>query len=313
MNNNNVALNMGSSLSWPAIIAGLMWSIGVGALMSLIGLAIAGKLIEADMSNAVPSAGSLTWVIVAGILSLSSGAMVTGYFSKTTCKMTGAMKGLIMWSLSLFFGLVLVASGAGLLVTGSGQLIGGTLSLSGKSIQHIVPNSDQVLQWIGKSQNNQFDSINNQIKKLLTQYRKNDSGKIGEENNINQIIKPASDIQSDILQALKDYLNNNDTKENNNLRQTVASILSKNTSLTSDEIDSIINAWQDRYEKVTEKAKDQTGALKEKAVAAGKRLSGQLGKAAGITFLVLLLGALASALGGALGVVMCEKNMNHNK
>lgn len=313
MNNNNVVVNPENSLSWPAIIAGLMWSSGIGALMSLIGLAVAGKLIEADLNNAVPSTGSLTWITIAGMVSLAGGAMMTGFFAKTLCKMTGAMQGLIMWSLSLLLGLALVASGAGLLVTGSGQLIGSTLSLAGKSLQQVVPNSDQVLQWIGRSQNNQLDSINNQIKQLLNQYRKNDPSKSGGENNINQIIKPASDIQSDILQALKDYLNNNNTDDNNNLRQTVVSILNKNTSLTSDEIDSIINAWQARYEEITERAKDQMDKLKEKAAAAGKRLSGQLGKASGISFLVLLLGALASAFGGAMGVVMRENSMDHTK
>lgn len=303
-----------SSLSWPAIIAGIMVSLGIGALMSLIGVGVGGALIKSGASNGIPGFGSLLWIIIGGVISLGIGGIFTGYFASTLCKITAALEGLIMWSLSLLFGLILVAAGAGVLVTGAGQLVGSTLKIVGKSIDYVVPDATQLAQWAGKIQDKQLKSIGDQVKKLINPNSQNDqasqNNNANSSNNMSEILMSASGAQDNLLQAIKDYLSNNNEENSDSLHQAVVTALTQNTSLNSSQAEEVVNAWKARYKKITEQANEQAQQLKEKAIETAKNISGQLSKAAWLSFFVLLLGAVAAGLGGAIGTAIRSRRYN---
>jgi hypothetical protein len=247
--------------SWCAVWAGLLGSTGFGALLSLLGLAIGAAILSPDAQGAtIVGIGSMVWFIVGGIVTLWVGGAITGYFSMARSKLSGALHALVMWSLSFLVGLILSAYGAGILVAGAGQLIGNTVKVTNQLFVQTLPQQqDDELQ----------DNVKDMFNELLSS--SNDDSKNSIKN------------EDDILQALKKYVNNDDPNKDQQLKKVVINIITKNTSLSADEVDQKINDFQEKTAELTQE------------------VTAQISKFAFFGFFIMLFGAASAILGGVYG------------
>lgn len=103
-------------ISWPAVIAGAIVAVSVGAMLNLLGVAIgAAALNPFDLSRADARAFSIgagVWVALANAAALFVGAVVASRAAKYTDHHRGLLQGLSVWAAAFLIALFIAGSTA---------------------------------------------------------------------------------------------------------------------------------------------------------------------------------------------------------
>jgi len=104
-------------ISWPAVLAGAIVAVAVGAMLNLLGVAIgAAALNPFDMSGGDArafSVGAGVWVALANAVALFAGAFVASRSAKFTDHHRGLLHGLSVWAVAFLIALLIAGSTAG--------------------------------------------------------------------------------------------------------------------------------------------------------------------------------------------------------
>lgn len=125
-------------ISWPAVIAGALVAIAVGAMLNLLGVALGAASINPyDLSTGEAkafSAGAGAWIAIANALALFVGGFVASRVAKYTDHHKGYLHGLAVWALAFIIALFLAGSTA---VGGVNSMIDG-LSNNGREEVNVL-------------------------------------------------------------------------------------------------------------------------------------------------------------------------------
>lgn len=103
-------------ISWPAVFAGAVVAVAVGAMLNLLGVAIgAAALNPFDLSRGDAEAfsvGAGVWVALANAVALFVGAVVASRAAKFTDHHRGALLGLSVWAAAFLFAIFIAGSTA---------------------------------------------------------------------------------------------------------------------------------------------------------------------------------------------------------
>ncbi|MDO9337326.1 MAG: YrzE family protein [Caulobacter sp.] len=125
-------------ISWPAVIAGAVVAIAVGAMLNLLGVALGAASINPyDLTRGEAeafSAGAGAWVAIANALALFAGGFVASRVAKYTDHHKGYLHGLAVWAVAFIIALFLAGSSA---VGGVNSMIAG-LSDNGREETYIA-------------------------------------------------------------------------------------------------------------------------------------------------------------------------------
>jgi hypothetical protein len=125
-------------ISWPAVLAGALVAIAVGAMLNLLGVALGAASINPyDLSTGEAkafSAGAGAWIAIANALALFVGGFVASRVAKYTDHHKGYLHGLAVWALAFIIALFLAGSTA---VGGVNSMIDG-LSNNGREEVNIL-------------------------------------------------------------------------------------------------------------------------------------------------------------------------------
>lgn len=130
------------SVSWGAVLAGVVVALATTLVLNLLGLALgAGTLDPGTADNPTAkalSAGAAIWWILAGLISTAAGAYVAARLSGRASPSTGAWHGLITWAVTTLLLFWLVTSAVGGVVGGALRTVtsaaGGAASVVGTLI-----------------------------------------------------------------------------------------------------------------------------------------------------------------------------------
>jgi hypothetical protein len=120
-------------VSWGAVFAGAIVAIAVGALLTVLGIAIGATTID-TLERSTPDAGTLglasgLWATFASLLAMGVGGYVAARLSGTSSNQDGILHGLTVWALALILGTAVAASSlagvASVAVRGAGAAMGG--------------------------------------------------------------------------------------------------------------------------------------------------------------------------------------------
>lgn len=113
-------------ISWPAVIAGAIVAVAVGAMLNLLGVALGASAFNpydfdgGDASDFTAAAGM--WMAFANAIALFIGAAVATRAAKYADHHKGALHGIAVWALAFLLAITIAASaGAG----GAAALVGG--------------------------------------------------------------------------------------------------------------------------------------------------------------------------------------------
>lgn len=263
-------------ISWGAVIAGAIVAIAVGALLSVLGIAIGATTIN-TLERSTPDTSTLSlaggiWATFAALLAMGTGGYVAAHLSGTTSNQDGILHGLTVWGVALLLGTAVAASSvanmASVAVRGAGAAVGGVaagIGAAGGGAAAAAP---------------QFD-----VSQLLDPVRRT----LGGSNVDTMSTEQVADEIGDLVRA---RLVNGEWPEGS--RERLNALVAKSAGISEQEADQRINEAEAQINQALSEAEQ-----KAREVADATAHATAMG--AFWAFAALLLGALMAAVGAIVG------------
>jgi hypothetical protein len=270
----------GRRVSWGAVFAGVMIVLAIQLLLSMLGLGIGLSTLN-PTEGGTPNASSLgigaaAWWGISYMLALFAGGYVAARLAPSRLSFDGALHGVLTWAFALLVTFYLLTTAVGGVIGGAFSAVSGTLSAAGQTVKDVVP---QAAQAAGVTP----DMIRQKAKDLLSaQSTSTDPKSLNSEQ-----------AQQEIAASLPKLAMGGDAAKQAHDR--IVAIMAAQLNITPDEANQRLDKLQGQVAQTTDQAKDKAKQV------ADKTASG-LSKASLIAFVSLLLGAVAAAFGGSLGV-----------
>jgi hypothetical protein len=114
----NVLFNL--SVSWSAIVAGGLVSLGVWFLLHTLGMGVGLIAVDPDYASSLRAVGIGTgiWSLVAPLIGLFVGGMVTARLSGSLTRLSAVIHGAVLWSIATIVSLMVMVALVGAVLDG---------------------------------------------------------------------------------------------------------------------------------------------------------------------------------------------------
>ncbi|MEH5143178.1 CAP-Gly protein [Enterobacter cloacae] len=323
------------SISWGSIIAGVITSVAVSLLLTMLGTSIGLALLSPQDNDIINGADKtvLIWSVVSFIVSLGCGGFVAGRLAGKD----GAIHGFLSWATSLVLVSVLGLVAAGSVFHFAGNIVGSTVSATGsaaKGLGNIAGTATEATVDMGKTvaeklgfdtrlaampEDSQIEDAlrKSKIEELQPDYLHSQLQGAGNDlaAALKELaIKPddSSLILNNLISKLKSRLN---TINKGISRTDVKNALASNTLLSPEESDKAVDHFMqarkkavqeinyrvNQLENAVDDAEIQYAQFKEEAKAKADEVAHAGAVLALWSFFGLLAGAVVSALTGFCG------------
>jgi hypothetical protein len=277
-------------ISWAAIVAGVILVIAMQLLLSMLGLGIGLGLVSPNTSG-TPDASSFgigagLWWLVSSLAAVAIGGYVASWLGGLTNRFDGVLHGLITWGIATLLTFYLLTSAVGGLIGGAFSVVGSGLSAAGSGISSVAP---KVAQATGVTP----DMLQQQAQAYL------------QPANPDPASMTPQDAQKEIVTALPKLASGG--PDATAAKERIITITAAQGHISRDEATQRFNDAQAKFAT----AKDQTVQTAKNTADAS---AGAASKGSFLAFAVLLLGAIAAALGGRAAVqqrVMTTQRVVH--
>lgn len=303
-------------ISWGAIFAGLIIVLVVQLSLSLFGIGIGASTID-PLHGETPAAssfaiGAVIWWIVASMIAFASGGWVAGRLAGMPQQTDGLLHGLITWGAATLVTVYFLTSAAGSILGGTFGVIGQALAATGQGAAALAPNVTDMVTKQLQDTDVTWEEIKQEARILLQQTGKEQLEPEALENKAN---KTKEDITESAHQSVRNPQQSDDElltvldqviRKGKNLasevdREAVVNILVSRTNLSQQEAEQAVKGWADTYQMATEKYNDLKGQATQQAREAADATAEGVSQAAIWSFITLIFGASAAAIGGIFG------------
>lgn len=300
-------------ISWGAVIAGVIVTVIVQLLLTLLGVGI-GLVSFTPTSDSTPFSGMgtgvMVWWTLTTLISLFAGGWVSGWLSSDTGKVDRILHGVLTWSLFALFSIYLFTTSLGSLIGGIGNVVGKGLSSAGGAIKDNLPAVSGMIDDNLGLEHSDLKKLEQEATILLQQTGKKElqpenlanktENAVGEAEKAGRQIGEnpgdAQDVGASLLQKLygiKDSVMSDLDKE------ALVNVVAQRTGKSTIESQQIVDNWIRTAGEAKLKIKQLSQEAAQKTKKVSEEVSDALGKAAVFGFFALLVGA-ASAIGGSL-------------
>ena len=265
-------------ISWAAVIGGVILAVAVQLLLSLLGAGIGLGTIGTN-AGSTPTAGNLgigagLWWVVSSCIALATGGYVAAWLAGIEIRFDGVLHGLITWGIATLLILWLLTSAIGSIIGGGFSALGSVTSAAGSSVSDAVK---PLAQATGVTP----DMLQQQAQAYL------------QPTNPDPASMSPQDAQKAIATNLATYAAGGN--EAAAAKENIIKIMAAQMNISHDEAAKQFDDAQAKLRQTRDKA---IQAAKDTADASAAAAS----KTSFAAFAVLLLGAIASAIGGSLAV-----------
>ena len=257
-------------VAWGAIFAGTVVALVLQVMLTMLGVGIGMATLDpASGDNPAASTFSITaavWWFISGIIAAFAGGYVAARMSGRTVPTTGAFHGLTTWAFTTLLVLYLLTTTAGSLV---GGVFSGVASTIGGIGQTVAESAAPVL-----ADANPLDAIERQVRATGTD--------------------PEA-LNNAAVNAIRQLLTG-DASNADQARQQAAQALAQARNIPLDEARQQVAAFEQEYQQTVAQAKQTATEAADTAASA-------VSTGALVTFVALVLGAIAGWFGGRSGVV----------
>jgi ElaB/YqjD/DUF883 family membrane-anchored ribosome-binding protein len=261
-------------MSWGAVLAGAVVALSVQLLLSLLGLGIGLATVDPAAGDTPDAAsfGIATGVFYAMVtlLSLFAGGWVAGRLAGMPVRTDGLLHGLVTWSVAMLLLLYVVTTSVGALLSGTLGMVGSTLQAAGQGVQQAAGAAAQT--DIGEDA---LNTIQQQARQLLGQAQQATGA------------QDASGLLDQVMAVAQGGLSDQE-------QQRIVDQIVQQTGVTREEAEARLQQLQTQYQ-------EATAAAEEQARAAAQATSEAVSQGAFWSFVALLCGAIAAAVGGLVG------------
>jgi hypothetical protein len=265
-------------ISWAAVLGGVILVVAVQLLLSLLGAGIGLGTVGTN-AGSTPSASSLSigagvWWVVSSCIALAAGGYVAAWLAGIEIRFDGVLHGLITWGIATLLTLWLLTSAIGSIIGGGFSALGSVTSAAGSGVSDAVK---PLAQAAGVTP----DVIQQQAQAYL------------QPTNPDPATMSPQDAQKAVATNLATYAaGGNDAAA---AKENIINIMAAQMKISHDEAAKRFDDAQAKLRQTRDKA---VQAAKDAADASAAAAS----KTSFAAFAVLLLGAIASAIGGSLAV-----------
>lgn len=310
-----------SRISWPAIFAGALTAVVVVFMLNLLGLGIGLSTIN-PMTESEPfkglGTGTLIWLGLSNLAALFAGGLIAGRMSGYPSKADGGLHGFLSWALFTIFSLFLIASTIGSIVSGISGAVSGIFG--GNGSKDITVMVDKAQKEGLKATDLSLENIKKEVFQLINKADGSniisDSSSRMAKNAINKTGSNAKQAVKNInVEDLEQFFNTPefDIDDKGNLQVSadgngsflredeLRDYLIKNTQLSNEEINGLVEKWSGKIETAADKAEKYYAEAKQKVVEYSDKAADAAATASISAFVLFLLGALAAYFGGMTG------------
>jgi hypothetical protein len=265
-----------SRVSWAAVFGGTLIMLITLMLLSLLGIGIGIGTIN-PMEESQPfqgiGTGALIWWVITNIIAVFTGAFAAAKLTNLSYKYSGALHGILTWSLYTLISFVLMTSAVGAIISGVGGAVSKSLSAVGKGVSEISTLADQV----------NTDRINRLIQEAVAP----DEGMGG----------GSQEFDIDLMAVVEEVFIENGQLNTDINREEVQQAVADNSTLSPADAERAADVIIQEYEQMEPKFQQ----LKQRAVETGQQVTETVSRAAIWAFVALVLGVITAAFGGSLG------------
>jgi hypothetical protein len=264
-------------VSWGAVFAGMFIAIVTQVLLSLLGFGIGLGTVNIGQETAESAKGLglglAIWWVVSALIALFLGGWVAGRLAGIPRRGDGMLHGLVAWAVTTFLSLYLVTTAAGALVGGALNVVGQGIQAAGQgaSAAAVSDQGQQVQQQGGTA-----EALKQTARDLITKPQ-----------------TTAAEIQASIDAAITTGPDGRVQID----RQAASSMLVERAGMSQQQADTTVAQW----ERTIQQGQAHVPQLRQEARETAQDVTSTVSAAAIWSFVALLLGAVAAAIGGGMG------------
>jgi hypothetical protein len=273
-------------MQWSAIFGGAALAVGLWIMLQVLGLGLGMTAVDAENAGSLRGAGigAGIWSLIAPLIAMFVGAMLTGRLSGTRDRGVAAMHGSVVWALALALGLWMIMAIVGSVVGGVARVSGAAASATSSLVTGAARaggsiDASDAMGALGIDTNDLVAPINQRLQR---------EGKPPiTAKQLNATVRAVA--QRGLHQGTID-------------RQVLVEELARNTALSRGDAEEIADQFGARYQELATQASGKIEEVGENAKHVALQAADKTGKALALGGLMMLL-SLGAALGGAaLGV-----------
>ncbi len=272
------------NVSWGAIFAGMVTSLGLWILLYALGLALGLSTINPQDASSARSSGIFTgiWSLVSPLIALFVGGIVAGRGSGSRVKSGGGVHGLVMWGLTTLVGLWLVGNLVSSVASGLASVGGTAVQATGAAVSAGASQSGslgQVAQNFGLDANDALGPVNQRLQA---------EGK--------------SPITAAQLEAATKDVVQDAVKQGQLNREMLVSSIAQQTALSRQDAEEIAGRVETQFNSASGSLQAKAGQAAQTVQTGALKAADATGKAFWGVFGALFLGLVSAILGGFVGV-----------
>lgn len=317
--NNTGLTDQVSRISWGAIIAGAITALAVSTMLNFLGLGVGFSAIDPlSEANTLEGLGTGTviWWGISSLIALFVGGYIAGRLAGFTSNQDGAIHGFLSWALFVFITFALIAGTATSAISGISGAIG---SAFGGGSSNIVVDMKNMQDNSDNEADMNLNRMRDKVYNVVSQAEQLNILSAGSAQKIREVGQPLEGVNREAVRDLeidntvKDFFQKIDFNINNegNLEistqgdlideQGLKEYLADNSELSEREINNVIQNWETSIENGIDEAEALYADARQKAIEVADKSAEVAAKVALSAFIILLLGAIISAVGGGLG------------
>ena len=265
-------------ISWAAIFGGVILVVAIQLLLSLLGAGIGLDTVNTN-AGSTPAASSLgmgagIWWVVSSCIALAAGGYVAAWLAGIEIRIDGVLHGLVTWGIATLLTFWLLTSAIGGIIGGGFSALSSVASAAGSGVSEAAK---PIAQAAGVSP----DMMQQQAQSFL------------QPTNTDPATMSPQDAQKDIATNLTTYASGGPDAAA--AKERIVSIMAAQMKISHDEAAKKFDDAQAKLKRTRDQAVQTAKDAADASAAAAS-------KASFAAFGVLLLGAIAAALGGSLAV-----------
>ncbi|WP_194774580.1 YrzE family protein [Pararhodonellum marinum] len=307
-------------ISWRAILGGTVAALSIMLILNLIGLAIGLWSIEpTEETNPLSGlgTGSIIWWVLSNLIVLFIGGFVAARVGVSFASFSGVVHGVMTWALYSLVSAWLLTSVIGSIISGVGNLVGGVLSATGQVVEN----------QLGPVVKEQFENLELSLDDARDEFysllEDTDKDELDPDYLESQAQRSASDAQeaaqspgsrdAKVEGVLSQSKNRFEQSFEALDKQALVNILVERTDMSENEAKQTVENTFGEFERAREEFEEFLQEAEETARAQAEKIAEAAGDAAMYLAIALILGGIAAALGGYVGVKNLREDYFRNE
>ncbi len=296
--------------SWGAILGGTAVAVVVQIMFTLLGISFGMGTVDPQTENSPMSGVGMTmgiWTAVGALVALFTGGWIAGRLAGTAEKAESTLHGVITWAVVTLIVFWSMTSVLGSVLSTTTSALGSALKAAGQGVSAVVPNnvnapnvSTQQVQGTAQDFLRQMGISQETVNQFITSSTQQLQGAATQAaQNPQQAYEEITTALSNIAQR------GGDIAQRNISTQDAANVIAKNTGMPQDRANALAQQWSRRIQQAdpAQQVQQAGSQVQNTLERVGDTVAGGLSSAAAWTFISLLIGLIAAAIGSGLGAV----------